>query len=335
LIVGWSWERRSDTGRHPVEPGVVLLATIAVGGSPQLAMSTPNDCWLPSPDEPLFVLDLEHDASFARDVFRVRGTPSDADLVDMRLAKSLIYEGLRHVAGSVPFGREGVLVDEDLGAEVIRAAQSDGVVVLMPIERSGTAVSEMESRDRFNQHIEAVDPDFFTSIVHYNPRHDDGTRQAQTSRLAAVSEWAQDTHRRLVIGLLVPPPSEPSLAAQVIVQLQTGGVHPTIWKLQGFESPSAADEVLAAVAADVQYPATCIMSDRGTPIGRIEHRLAVAANRQFVGFAIGGTIWEAPLRRFLAGTLSNEGVIDAVAENYGTFVEAFVRGSGGLETPRR
>ena len=55
----------------------------------------------------------------------------------------------------------------------------------------------------------------------------------QTSRLAAVSEWAQDTHRRWIIGLLVPPPSEPSLAARVIVQLQTGGVHPTIWNLEG------------------------------------------------------------------------------------------------------
>lgn len=335
MIVGWSWELRSDTRRRPVEPGVVLLATLAVGGSPQLAMSTPNDCWVPSPDEPLFVLDLGHDASFARDVFRVRGTPSEANLVDMRLAKSLIYEGLRHVAGSVPFGREGVLVGVDLGADVIRAAQSDGVVVLMPIEGSGAGEFEMEYPDRFNEHIEAVDPDFFTSLVHYNPRHDDGTRQTQTSRLAAVSEWAQAARRRLVIGLLVPPPPEPSLAAQVIVQLQTGGVHPTIWMLPGFESPSAADEVLAAVAADVQHPATCIISDRDTPISRIEHRLAVAANREFVGFAIGGTIWEAPLRQFLTGTLSNEGVIDAVAENYGTFVEAFVRGSEGLETLRR
>ena len=249
----------------------------------------------------------------------------------MHLAKSLIYEGLRHVAGRVPFGREGVLVDEDLGADVIRAAQSDGVVLLLPIERSGASVSEMEDWDRFGEHIEAVDPDFFTSLVHYDPLHDDSTRQVQTSRLAAVSEWAQDTHRRWIIGLLVPPPSAPSLAAQVIAQLQAGGVHPTIWNVEGFESPSEADEVLAAVAADVQHPATCIISDRGTPISRMKHRLAVAANRHFVGFAIGGTIWEWPLRRFLAGNLSNEGVIDAVAENYGAFVEAFVRGSDGMK----
>jgi len=93
--------------------------------------------------------------------------------------------------------------------------------------------------------------------------------------------------------------------------------------------------VLAAVAADVQHPATCIISDRGTPISRMEHQLAVAADRQFAGFAIGDTIWEAPLRQFLGATLSDEGVIDAVAENYCAFVEAFVRGSEGMKTLRR
>jgi myo-inositol catabolism protein IolC len=51
--------------------------------------------------------------------------------------------------------------------------------------------------------------------------------------------------------------------------------------------------------------------------------------------AIGDTIWEAPLRQFLGATLSDEGVIDAVAENYCAFVEAFVRGSEGMKTLRR
>ena len=79
----------------------------------------------------------------------------------MRQAKALIYEGLRHVAGSVPFGREGVLVDEDLGADVARTAKSDGVVLLMPIEKSGSRVFELEYGDQFAEHVEAFDPDFF------------------------------------------------------------------------------------------------------------------------------------------------------------------------------
>ena len=114
-------------------------------------MTTPNDSWLPSADEPLFILAMDHRASFAKDVFGITGEWSPTDLTRMRQAKALIYEGLRHVAGRVPSGREGVLVDEDLGAEVARTAKSDGVVLLMPIEKSGSRVFELEFGDRIRR----------------------------------------------------------------------------------------------------------------------------------------------------------------------------------------
>ena len=136
-------------------------------------VTTPNDSWLPSSDEPLFILAMDQRASFAKDVFGVSGPPSSADVARMREAKALIYEGLRHVAGSVPFGREGVLVDEDLGADVARTAKSDGVVLLMPIERSGSRVFELEFGDHFVEHVEAFDPDFFKVLVRFNPLDDE------------------------------------------------------------------------------------------------------------------------------------------------------------------
>jgi myo-inositol catabolism protein IolC len=313
-------------------------------------MSAPNDCWLPSPDEPLFVLAIDHRASFAKDVFGITGAPSRADLSRMRQAKVLVYEGLRHVAGKVPFGREGVLVDEGLGADVVRAAKSDGVVVLMPIEMSDSRVFELEFGDHFAEHVEAFDPDFFKTLVRYNPVDDDGTRRAQITRLAMVSEWAGRTNRRWIVELLVPPTpgqlvavhgqegfdrdARPALTAQVISQLQAGGVHPTIWKLEGFETPAGAEKVLAAVRAERSHPAGCIVG-QDAPVDQVQHWLTVAAERRFVGFAVGHSIWEEPLRQFLAGTLSNEGVIDAVAGTYGAFADAFIHGSGQSRTALR
>ncbi len=132
-------------------------------------MSTPNDSWLPTSDDPLFILAMDQRASFAKEVFGLSGTPSSADVARMREAKSLIYEGLRHVAGCLPFGREGVLVDEQLGADVARTAKSDGLVLLMPIERSGSRVFELEYGDHFVEHVEAFDPDFFKVLVTLQP----------------------------------------------------------------------------------------------------------------------------------------------------------------------
>jgi len=305
-------------------------------------VNVPNDSWLPTSDEPLFVLAMDHRVSFTRDLFGISGVPSEGDLMRMREAKTLVYEGLRHVAGSLPFGREGVLVDEYLGADVIRSAKSDGVVLLMPIEKSGSMEFELEYGDRFAEHIEAVDPDFFKVLVRYNPLDDEGMRRTQVARLAAVSQWAERCSRRWVFELLVPPTpaqlashrdqvgfdreARPALTAQVISQFQTGGVHPTIWKLEGFETASGADVVLAAVAADTEHSAVCIVLGRDAPLPRVEHWLDVAVSqRRFAGFAVGRTIWEEPLRQLLDGAASTDHVVDAVADTYSTLVDIYTR----------
>jgi myo-inositol catabolism protein IolC len=305
-------------------------------------VTTPNDSWVPSAEEPLFILAMDHRASLSKDVFGISGEWSPTDLTRMRQAKSLIYRGLRHVAGRVPSGREGVLVDEDLGAEVARNAKSDGIVLLMPIEKSGSRVFELEFGDQFAEHVEAFDPDFFKLLVRFNPLDDESMRQTQIERLAMVSQWAERTNRRWIIELLVPPTPEqlaahgdqagfdtrerPGLTAQVIAELYAGTVYPTIWKLEGYETEAGAEVVLAAVAAEHDHPAVCIVLGRDAPLSQVEHWLTVGARCNFVGFAVGRTIWEDALRRHLAGSLSSEGLVDAVAENYSTLVDAYSSG---------
>jgi myo-inositol catabolism protein IolC len=308
-------------------------------------VSAPNDSWLPSPSEPLFILAMDHRASFAKDLFDVTGPPAPSDLARMRQAKTLIYEGLRHFAGGVRSGREGVLVDEDFGADVVRSAKSDGLVVLMPIEKSGQEVFELEYGDRFAEHVEKFDPDFCKALVRYNPLDDEKMRRTQVTRLATVSQWAERADRRWLIELLVPPTPQqlatcgdqagfdrgarPELTAEAITQLQAGQVRPTIWKLEGYETTAAADVVLTAVANDAAHPAQCIVLGRDAPLPRVEHWLKVAAQRPFVGFAVGRTIWEESLRRFLRGAISEDEVIEQVADNYATLVETYIRASRG------
>jgi myo-inositol catabolism protein IolC len=174
-------------------------------------------------------------------------------------------------------------------------------------------------------------------------------RQTQIERLALVSQWAERASRRWIIELLVPPTPEqlaahgdqagfdaqarPGLTAQVIAELYAGNVYPTIWKLEGYETEAGADVVLAAVGAEKDHPAVCIVLGRDAPLRQVEHWLTVGAHCDFVGFAVGRTIWEESLRRHLAGTLSGEGLVDAVAENYSTLVDAFIGGSERSQPP--
>jgi myo-inositol catabolism protein IolC len=342
---------RSDTYHGRVALGV-RVNTQRVGGSnivvapPPLkddngGVTTSGKAWVPTHDEPLFLLAMDQRASFAR-LFGVSGTPDEADLKRMRDAKSLIYEGLTQAKVGASFGRVGVLVDEDLGAAVIGQAKSDGVVLAMPIEKSGSRVFELEYGDAFSEHVEKVDPDFFKVLVRYNPADDDTIRRTQLARLAKLSAWAEGVGRRWLFELLVPPTPDqlaacgdqdgfdrearPGLTAQVISQFQGADVHPTIWKLEGYETTAGAELVLAAVSAETAHPAVCIVLGRDAPLPRVEHWLEVAAGlRRYAGFAVGRSIWEHPLEELIAGTSSNRQVVEAVAATYKTLVDTYTR----------
>jgi myo-inositol catabolism protein IolC len=303
-------------------------------------MTTPDAPWLPSAAEPLFILAMDQRASFARDVFDIKGPPTTEDVARMRTAKSLIYEGLCQVTAEGG-GRLGVLVDEDFGSPVTKAARRDGVVLAMPIEKSGVRIFELEYGDRFAEHVAAFDPDFVKVLIRDNPDDPPEGRDTQQARLRAVSDWAANEGRRWLLELLVPPtPAQltggggtdgydrhvrPGLTATVIAQLQAGGVRPSIWKLEGYDTTAGADEVLAAVAADGAHPARCIVLGRDAPVARVEHWLDVAAALPgYAGFAVGRTIWEQPLRAHLAQQISADQLIEQVAGTYRRLIHTYV-----------
>jgi myo-inositol catabolism protein IolC len=303
-------------------------------------VTTSYTSWSPSAAEPVFILAMDHRASFAQDLFDVSGTPTAEDVARMRTAKSLVYEGLCQVAPAGG-GRLGVLVDERFGSAVAKAARRDGVVLAMPVERSGVGVFELEYGDRFAEHVAAFDPDFAKVLVRYNPADPAEVRHTQRSRLRAVSDWAAGEGRRWLLELLVPPTSaqladgggpdgydrnvRPGLTATVIAALEAGGVHPSIWKLEGYDRADGAEEVLATVAAHRDHPASCIVLGRHAPLARVERWLQIAAAQPgYAGFAVGRSIWEQPLRAHLARKIDADQLVDRVARAYRRLIHAYV-----------
>jgi myo-inositol catabolism protein IolC len=307
--------------------------------------SSPGD-FARSPVSPLFVLAMDHRESFARTLFGVTGEPTDTDLVKMRDAKQVIYEGARlATADGLAQGRAGILVDEHLGADVAKQAKIDHVVLAMPIEKSGTELFELEYSDRFAEHVEAFDPDFFKVLVRYNPADDDQTRATQIERLAKVSSWAEDVGRQWFFELLVPPTrkqlakyedqyhfdvaARPALTATTIAAFSEGGVRPTIWKLEGYETTDGANEVLAAVGRYGEPHTECIVLGRNAPLSGVEHWIEVAAPLPgFVGFAVGRTIWEAPLQLMISGESSRDAAVAAIAQRYRELIDTYIAARG-------
>ena len=69
--------------------------------------------------------------------------------------------------------------------------------------------------------------------------------------------------------------SRSALTAQAISQLQSGGVHPAVWMLEGFERPDGADEVLAAGRAFLHVRQLRVLRRCGCGVIAVVGRVAV------------------------------------------------------------
>jgi len=304
----------------------------------------------PSAAQPLFIMAMDQRDSFGS-LFGVQNDqPTEKQLADMRAAKMLIFRAAQRVISDTPLvaGRLGILVDEELGTDVARAAKEAGFVLAMPVEKSGSKEFKFEYGDQFAEHIEAFDPDWVKVLVRFNPEDPAELRDAQTATLKRLNDYAEDSRRRWMLELLVPPTSaqsdkyedsslydelaRPGLTVQVIEALTKAGVHPGIWKLEGYENTEGAQRVLAAVREAGQPESSCIVLGRNAPERQVDHWLRVAAPLEgYVGFAVGRSNWRQPLVDYLAGQADQERTESVIARHYRHFVHTYLQADTGPE----
>jgi myo-inositol catabolism protein IolC len=299
--------------------------------------------WQPRHDDPLFIMAMDHRASFGKTLFDVTGdNPDDAQLAAMKSAKQLIFEGLREAVPMLAAGRAGVLVDERYGQGVIDEVAAGGlsVVLAVPVEASGHDWFTLEWGDQWLSHVERIGPGYAKVLVRDNPDFDAARRERQFGQLADVSAGLAKIGVPLLYELLVPATNtqldqagqdadaydrdiRPGLVVQVIADNQARGVEPALWKVEGLETVEAARQVAGQANADGRA-ADLIVLGRDAPAARLDHWLEVASQvPAFVGFAIGRSIWEDVVREYEAsdqGHLAAGAARSKIAERYLRFV---------------
>jgi myo-inositol catabolism protein IolC len=304
--------------------------------------------WQPRHDDPLFILAMDHRASFGKTLFAVKDdNPDHTQLEAMKAAKSLIFEGLSLAAPKLTSGRAGVLVDEQYGEAVIEAARkaSTPVVLAVPVEASGHDWFTLQWGADWVEHVERVKPDYAKVLVRDNPDFDSTARSEQLDDLAEVSAELDRLGVPLIYELLVPATSEqlaqaggsteaydrdirPDLVVQVIADNQQNEVAPTLWKVEGLETVEAArqvaDQARSGQSHVTEQPADLIVLGRDAPADRLDHWLTVASQvPAFTGFAIGRSIWEDVVRDYEASAKDEEAAKrgrDEIASRYLNFV---------------
>jgi myo-inositol catabolism protein IolC len=284
----------------------------------------------------MYLLAMDHRSSLARDVYGIAG-PVDADAAQLIAAgKRLVFNGLvRALEHGADRALAGVLVDERYGPAVARSAREVGVALAIPIERSGQEFFTLEYGDDWLSPVAAIAPDYVKVLVRDNPAFDPASRDRQWRDLAAVSTRLHEAGLAFLLELLVPPTdaqrskrydadTRPELTVQVINELQDAGVEPAVWKIEGLDTTETAAAMVAAARRGGRDEVRCIVLGRDAPADQLDHWLRIAAATDgFIGFAIGRSIWEAPLTGQLADKLDENEAVDRIADNYLHFCETY------------
>jgi myo-inositol catabolism protein IolC len=295
-------------------------------------------------DGKLYILAFDHRGSFQKKMFGIEGDPSPEQVDTIADAKHLIFEGLlKATEEGVDPHATGCLVDEQFGAPtgVPSQAKEHGLLLAMPVEKSGQNEFDFEYGDDFGAHIEQFDPDFSKVLVRYNPDGDAEMNERQSERLKRLADWLHEHDRKFLFELLVPAEEHqleqvdgdterydtelrPELMRRAIVELQDKGIEADIWKIEGLDKQEDCDRISETCRRDGRDGVICVVLGRGANDEKVDHWLRQGAPVEgYAGFAIGRTIWWDALKGFLDNELARDEAVSQIAEKYLHFVQVY------------
>jgi 5-dehydro-2-deoxygluconokinase len=294
-------------------------------------------------DGTLYILAFDHRGSFQKKMFGIEGDPTPEQTETIADAKRLIFEGmLEAVSRGAEAGATGVLVDEQFGSDIPARARENGLILAMPVEKSGQNEFDFEYGADFGAHIDRFDPDFSKVLVRYNPDDDPVLNERQLGRLKELADWLHAHDRRFLFELLVPATDDqlasvdgdtdrydgelrPELMRRSIEAIQDAGVEVDVWKIEGVDERADAEMLASqARAGEGRGNVKCVLLGRGASTEKVDQWLQQAAPVDgFIGFAIGRSIWWDALKGFLSGGVERDDAASQIAENYLRFVGVY------------
>jgi len=294
----------------------------------------------------LYVLAFDHRGSFQKKWFGLGDEITQEDTDRITDAKTLIFEGLElALAQGAEPSVTGALVDEQFGEPkgVPQKAKDAGLLLAMPVEKSGQNEFDFEYGDDFGAHIEKFDPDFSKVLVRYNPDDPDTEmNERQLGRLKRLADWLHEHDRKFLFELLVPATDaqleqvggetdrydaelRPELMRRAIAAIQDAGIEVDIWKIEGVDERSDCEMLAQQTRSGPgREKVVCVLLCRGASDEKVDHWLRQAAPVEgFIGFAIGRSIWGDALTGYINGSLEREAASKQVAENYLRFVKVY------------
>ena len=294
-------------------------------------------------NKPLYLLPFDHRASFSKTLLGIVGAPSERDVARIEGLKEIIYNAFKvAIVSGIPKEYAAILVDEEYGEVILHDARAHGFVTCLNVEKSGQEIFKFEHED-FKSHINNIKPIFIKALVRYNPEGDKEANTGQREKLKIISDFAHTQGYKFLIEPLVPPTRSqlynmggnherydkemrPSLTVSMMRELQSDGIEPDVWKIEGMSNETDYARVVREARSTPQRAQVgVIILGRGEDKKNVEMWIKKGKKVEgIIGFAVGRTVFFAPLVKFKNGEISKEGAIEEIAANYRYFYDLFV-----------
>jgi len=296
-------------------------------------------------DGKLYILAFDHRGSFQKKFFGIDGMPGPDEAARIIDAKKVVFEGmLASLEAGADRSAAGILVDEQFGTEVALKATEMGILLSMPVEKSGQDEFDFEYGSEFTAHIASFNPTFAKVLVRYNPQADGAGNARQAAKLRELADWLHATDRRFLFELLVPAEPHqletvgndagrydrevrPGLMRVAIAELQESGVEADIWKIEGIDDPADCAMISEQCRIAGRDNVGCVVLGRGADDRAVDTWLRAARDVPgYRGFAIGRSIWWDPLKFFVDGAMPREEAAAQIAKNFLRFIGVYEGG---------
>ena len=268
----------------------------------------------------LFFLPFDHRSGFTEGLLHESYPPNRATEKRVKVLKEMVYKAfLSARAASKNPGEFLLLIDEEFGDAILHDAKRRRIGFAQTVEKSGQDIFSFAYGNAFGRHLDLHKPTYAKVLVRYNVQ-EKKVNDLQRQRLRRLSRFCKRRGLPLLFELLVTGSgAKERQMAKAMKEVLTAGIVPTVWKVEGFESIGAWRRIKKIVGH-----AHLVVLGRGGSAKEVERYLRTAAASGVVdGFAVGRTVFFAPLHDYLTGHLSKQSAVERMAKAFTSLVNLF------------
>ena len=264
----------------------------------------------------LIILPFDHRSSFLKDITNQKRK--------VREMKEMIFDAfLLSIKNKRDFA---ILVDEELGENVLLRAKKENIKICLPVEKSGQKELKLEYGDDFQKHIKKFNPEYVKILIRYNPSNNEINKR-QLEVLSLIDSFCRKNKYKVLLELLVPKAKEEidtknydtllryKKTIESIKEIKTK-IKVNVWKLEGFSKKQ-----WESVIKSTNKESKIIFLGRGEDKLKVSKWMKDASgNKEIIGFAIGRTIFLEPLQEYQNRKATKEETIRKISDNFNYFV---------------